>query len=154
MSNLVWGGAANSEQNRIMADWAANIIWGDERRFSDCTTMGVVEDDKLIGVMVFHNYDPHAQVVEYSGASCSAMWLTRASLGAMFGYIFEGMGCQMAVTRNSEHNKRLHRQLDAYGHTPHRIERLRGPDESEIIWTLTQESWAANKFNRRRKNDG
>lgn len=145
---IVWGGDSNPEENKAMARWAAAIIWPDGRQFGECTTMGVFNGTEVVGVMVFHNYDPVAATIEYSGASTSPRWQTARTNAAMFDYMFNQIGCQMVVTRNSEHNKRLHRQLLNYGHRPHFIERLRGRDEGEIVWTLTKERWEANGFHK------
>ena len=154
MIKLHWGGKRNAAENQIMADFAANLIWPDGRKFGECTTLGMIEDDVLIGVAVFHNYDPVAKTIEYSGASKSERWLTKKSVRAIFSYMFDDIGCQMVVTRNSERNTRLHRQLEAYGHQPHRIERLRGVTEAEIVWTLTREQWNGNKFNKGNVTNG
>lgn len=37
----------------------------------------------------------------------------------------------------------------AYGYTAHRIPRLRGRDEAEIILTLPEETWRASRFHKR-----
>lgn len=150
MVDLVWGSSSNPETNKILKEWAEQIIWPNGRNFAgDTVTMGVVDGENLIGVIVFHNYDRDAKIIEYSGASNTPNWLQGKSLLAMFAYPFEELGCQMVITRNSEHNTRLHRQLTAYGHTSHRIERIRGVNEAEFVWTLTKEQWASNKFMKR-----
>ena len=66
----------------------------------------------------------------------------------MFAYPFEHLGCQMTVTRNSARNRRLHRQLSAYGFQSFLVPRLRGRAEDEMIWTLTDDEWRANGFHR------
>jgi len=146
LSDLVWGGEVNQAENRIMADWAARIIWGDDSEFDRCTTMGVVRSKQLIGVMVFHNYSAQAKTIEYSGASTDPRWLSRVTVRSMFDYMFGQLGCQLVLTRNSERNTRLHRQLRALNHSPHRIERLRGENEAEIVWTLTREAWQESRI--------
>jgi hypothetical protein len=39
--------------------------------------------------------------------------------------------------------------LNAYGFERYRIPRLRGRDEAENVFVLTEENWASNKFNRK-----
>ena len=114
--------------------------------------MAVAHKGELIAVIVWHEWNPSSGVMEFSGAAISKRWLTKPVLKAMFDYPFRDVGCQMVVARVSEHNEALLRQLQAYGFTATRIERLRGPDEDEMICTLSREAWASNKFNRGNAN--
>lgn len=84
--------------------------------------------------------------MEMSAAADSPRWLTRPVLRAMHSYIFNDSGCQMALMRVSEHNKRMLRIAAAYGYQSHRIPRLRGRDEAEIVLTLTDDDWKKGKF--------
>lgn len=144
--DIVWGGKAAPLVNLIIGDFVAQRVWGDERGFEDFTSMGVVDDEKLIAGVVFHNYSPHARTIEISGASDSRKWLQRPVLHAMYAYPFEQLSCQMVVQRNSEHNEHLNRILRRFGFDEYRIERLRGPDEAELIFTLTKEQWLNNGY--------
>lgn len=108
--------------------------------------MGVFDDEKLIAVILWNNYQPEAGVIEFHGAGLTPRWLTRSVLRQMFEYPFEKIGCQMVVTRNSVTNRRLHRILKAYGFKDFPIPRLRGREEGEIIWTLTDDDWRKNGF--------
>lgn len=131
---------------RKVAKWVANRIEGCERGFGPCVAMSVGEP--WIAGVVFHNYSPESGVMEMSAAATSPRWLTRNVLHAMHNYIFADAGCQMAILRVSEHNKRMLRIAKAYGYQAHRIPRLRGRDEAEIILTLTVEQWRDNGFHR------
>lgn len=146
-----WGSANNADEHAVFVDWCNRHIWDDGSQLGGHVdaTMGVIDGDQIIAVMAYHNYNPTSQVIEYSGAATSKRWLQRHVLQKMFAYPFDELGCQMLVTRNSAKNTALHRQLTSYGHTPYVIPRLRGRNEDEIIWTLTSEQWADNKFNRR-----
>ena len=146
---IAWGGAANSEANRTIADFVADHIAGCERGFADFTTMGVRENDALVAGVVFHNYAPEAGVIELSAASTSKRWLTRPVLRAMFGYPFDEIGCQMVVLRVSERNAGMIAIAERFGFSPHRIPRLRGRAEAEIIFTLTDNDWRAHPANQR-----
>lgn len=129
-----------------LAQWCAARI-GLQRGFEPpYVTMGVFDDENLIAVVLYNNYQPEAGVVEFHGASVSPRWLARHVLREMFAYPFEQLGCQMVVTRNSAKNRRLHRMLKSYGFADYYIPRLRGRDEDEIIWTLTDEGWRENGF--------
>lgn len=102
--------------------------------------------DPIIAGVVFHNWSPEAGVMEMSAAADSPRWLSRSVLKAMHSYIFADAGCQLAVMRVSEQNERMLRIGKAYGYTPHRVPRLRGREEAEIILTLTDDQWKASKF--------
>lgn len=142
----VWGDQLNPELNDALANWAAAHIEGIRRGFKPCTTMGVFDGDELVAVMVYHNFDRPSGVIEVSGAGITPRWLTRAVLHEMFAYPFDQLGCQMIVMRVSENNSRLLRILTAYGFDHILIPRLRGRDEGERIFTLTDDAWRANGF--------
>ena len=133
--------------SETVADFVCKII-ALPRGFGNCKAIGVIDDDgRLVAGMVYHNWSPETGVIEMSGASTTPKWLTRPVLQAVFAYPFE-IDCQMVVMRVSEHDKRLRRQLTSYGFKPHEIPRLRGREESEIIFTLTDDDWKAGKFMR------
>ena len=109
--------------------------------------MGVF-DGTLIAAVVFNNYHPESGVIEMHAAASTPRWLTRRVLWEMFNYVFNRMGCQMAVLRVSERNNRLLRILTAYGFEHTVIPRLRGRDEGERIFWLTEEAWRSNGFHK------
>jgi hypothetical protein len=115
--------------------------------------MGVFDEKTLIAVILYNNYQPEAGVIEFHGAATDKRWLNRKTLWEMFSYPFVTLGCQLVVTRNSERNEMwngrgLHRLLKAYGFEDYRIPRLRGRDEDEIIFTLTDDDWRLNGFHK------
>ncbi|OCO98928.1 MULTISPECIES: GNAT family protein [unclassified Ensifer] len=146
---FVWAGAANSETNRTIADFVAAHIAGCGRGFADFTTMGVIDQGALVAGVVFHNYVPEAGVIELSAASVCKRWLTRQVLKGMFGYPFDELGCQMVALRVSEHNAGMIAIAERFGFSSHRIPRLRGRGEAEIIFTLTDNDWRAHPVNQR-----
>lgn len=109
-------------------------------------TMGVFDGETLVSVHLFNNYQPEAGVIEMHGASITPRWMTRKTLRELFTYAYERAGCQSVVMRVSERNKRLHRQLKAYGFKHVTIPRLRGRDEAERIYWLTDDAWRVNGF--------
>ncbi|WDZ78750.1 GNAT family N-acetyltransferase [Ensifer adhaerens] len=146
---IIWGGANNATVNRMIADFVASHIAGCERGFADFVTMGVVEDGGLLAGVVFHDYAPEAGVIELSAASTSKRWLTRPVLKGMFAYPFQEIGCQMVVLRVSERNAGMIAIAERFGFSPHRIPRLRGREEAEIVFTLTDNDWRAHPVNQR-----
>ncbi|MBP2237130.1 RimJ/RimL family protein N-acetyltransferase [Sinorhizobium kostiense] len=145
---LLWGGERDPATNRAIADFVVNHIEGCERGFAQFTTLGVMVEGQIIAGVVYHNYAPEAGVIELSAASTSKRWLTRPVLKAMFGYPFDEIGCQMTVLRVSEENRGMADIARRFGFTSHRIPRLRGRGEAEIIFTLTDDDWRAHPVNR------
>lgn len=151
MISTLWGGADNPDLNEALAAWCAARI-GLRQFEKPYTTMGVFEDQTLIAVILWNNFHRGAGVIEFHGAGLTPRWLTRSVLREMFAYAFEQLGCQMVVTRNSANNNRLLRMLTAYGFDHVVIPRLRGRDEDERIFWLTDDAWKASKFNKERKH--
>lgn len=141
---IAWGDASCPDRNRAMLEWAGAMLG--HPLAEPCTTMGVIDGDGLVAVVVFHNFSRRAGIIELSAASTTPRWLTRPVLRAMFGYPFRQIGTQLVVLRVSERNERMIGIALRFGFTGHRIPRLRGPDEAEIILTLTVEDWQANGF--------
>lgn len=149
MIQILWGSAQNPKVNDRLATWCAQKV-GLVRGFSEpFTTMGVFSGSDLIGVTVFHNYQPEDGVIEISGASASARWLPRSILFEKFSYIFDQLGCQLCVMRVSERNDRMIAVARKYGFTGHLIPRLRGRDEAEWVFTLTDDEWRKSRFHKR-----
>lgn len=147
--NIIWGGAGDPAANDAVAGFVAAHIDGCERGFADFTTLGVADEGRLVAGVVYNNYSPEAGVIELSAASTNRRWLTRPVLKAMFSYPFDEIGCQLAVLRVSEENRGMVDIARRFGFTSHRIPRLRGRQEAEIIFTLTDNDWRAHPVNRR-----
>jgi RimJ/RimL family protein N-acetyltransferase len=115
--------------------------------FGPCQAIGVINDDGLlVAGWVWHGWDPAAGTMEFSGASITPKWMTREILHKLFAYAFDEVGCQLIMTRNSASNKRLHRQLKAFGFTRYDVPRLFGRNEDGVFWTMTDTEWHASPF--------
>ena len=112
---------------------------------NDFCSMGVFEDGNLIAGTLYHNYYPETGIVELSSASISKRWLTKPVINAMFFLPFERLGCQLVVLRVSERNKSMIGIARKFGFEEVYIPRLRGRDEGEFIFTLTDDAWNAHK---------
>lgn len=149
MMQTVWASTTqDADLNRSFSMWASMRIFGHANGFPQATTMGVFNDKKLIACMIYHNYDRKAGVVEISGAASDRRWLRKYVLHEMFSAPFTDMGCQCVVMRVSPKPEQRHirRMLTSYGFTEHRIPRLRGRDEDECVFVLTDDAWRANGF--------
>lgn len=153
MKTLLCTDRTNPALNAELAEWAGRGIWGDKARgFGPCMTLAVSEDGKLAAVVVYHNYQPEAGVVELTTNSTTPRWLTRSVLHEMFALAYQGLECQLVVIRVSPSNTRMQRMLKAYGFQCYTIPRLRGRYEDELVFTLTDNCFWTNSFNKRLSN--
>ncbi len=144
---VVW--PSDPAMNQAVKMWIENRIWDDGRELPPCVTMGVFEDKKIVAGVAFHDYQPKEGVMEISAASESRRWLTRNVLKNIFGYVFNEARCQLCVARIDPDNSSLLRIFKAYGFNDIRIPRLLGRSKDQIILTLTDDDWKANKFERK-----
>lgn len=135
--------------DETVSRFVAGHIEGCERGFGKCKAIGVVHDGQLVAGIVYHNWNPESAVIELSAAGTDRRWLSRPVIKAMFGYPFDQIGCQMVVLRVSERNGVMCGIARRFGFREYRVPRLRGRDEAEIIFTLTEEDWRAHRVNRR-----
>ncbi|MBO0125126.1 N-acetyltransferase [Agrobacterium sp. OT33] len=152
---FTWGLAEKGEQTDRLAFLVADKIWpGRGFDFGHCRGIAVVKGDELAAGIIYHNYEPDAEVLEISAAAFMPGWMTRHTLQAMFDYPFISCGCQAVVHRVPDDDTAQHRMLTSYGHVRYRIPRLRGRDKADNIFVLTHEAWAGNAFNKRRFSNG
>ena len=112
--------------------------------------IGVIDEEgKLIAGIVYHHYDPPAEIIEISGASTSRRWLTRGTIARMYQYPFMQCGCQMVYQRTPADDEHLLGMLAAYDYTFTMVPRMFGRHRDGVICTLTVEDWQNNRFNRR-----
>lgn len=132
-----------------VAKWVAERI-GMPRGFSRNVAFGIVNSkDELISGLVYHNYEPEAGVIELSGAAVDRHWLTRDVLQFMYDYPFLDCHAQMLFQRNSAKNEHLNKQLRRWGYSEILIPRMKGRDEDGIVFTFTDDQWAAHPRNMR-----
>lgn len=134
---------------KAVGDLVASLIDGLERGFEEnFRAIGVIDSKgRLIGGMVYHNFNPEHGIIEMSGASLSKKWLNKRTMKAMFSYPFDGAKCQAAIMNTSAHDTALHRQLLAIGFAQYVIPRLRGKNEPAHLFVLTDDEWERSKFN-------
>lgn len=142
--NTVYAGAQSPELNELIGGFVASVI-GLGRGFEKFATMGVFNGDTLIAGSVYHNWQPEAGVVEISSASISKRWLTKPVIRAMFAFPFDHLDCQLVVLRVSQRNHVMCEIAERFGFQAYPIPRLRGRDETEIIFTLTAEQWREHR---------
>jgi len=144
MIRLVYGADAN------VHDFVRSTYGRSDIEFQGSATIGVSDDGTLIAGVIFHDWQPSAGTIEMSIAARSARWMTRPVMAALAKYVIEGAKAQLVVMRTSESNTRACRIAEGLGFTAHRVPRLRGRDDAEMIYTMAAEDLAENPFMRAR----
>lgn len=142
------GPRSSAELNTAIGDFVSNEIWGRPGQIENFCSLGILDGDRLVAGVLYHNHYPDTGVIEMTAASISKRWLTRPVLKAMFSLPFDRFGCQLCVLRVSENNKPMIRMAKAYGFAEYVIPRLRGRDEAEHILTLTDDDWRRSRFHK------
>lgn len=149
MEPLYFGPQSSADMNEAVGNTVSAAIWGEPGKLRDYCTMGVFLNGKLVAGTVYHNWHPDAGVIELTSASSTRKWLTRKVINAMFHLPFDILGCQMTVLRVSDRNQNMIGIARSFGFDETHIPRLRGRDEGEYIFTLTDDAWRASRFNTR-----
>lgn len=145
MIEYVWAGRNNPQDHDAICKWVSLHSFGHtENLWPDSSSYGVLKNGVPVAGVVYHDWKPAAETVQYSGAATDSSWLKGPSLHQMFSYMFDDLGCQMVLTGNAADNTGLHRLLRRTDHKLHIIERGWGRDHDLYLWTLTREQWEAN----------
>ena len=144
---MIW--AQRGDPNfRVLLAGLSSAIWGEPREVAGDTILALTDGEDVIGIVAFHNYDAKAGVMELSAAAETPRWLTRRDLHAVFSCVFNQCGCPAAILRCAPEDLRMARIATAYGFKRYEIPRLRGRDESEIVYVLGDDQWRANGFHK------
>lgn len=148
MTPHYFGPRSSPLENETVGRFICNLIWRRPDAVRDYCTMGVFDNGALIGGTIFHNWDAGNGVIELTSASITHSWLTRPVILAMFHLPFGLLNCQLVVLRVSEKNEHMIRIANRFGFTGVHIPRLRGRDEGEIIFTLTDDQWSRHRIHK------
>src|SRR5690606_1892027 len=95
---------------------------------------------------IYLNYYPESGVIELTSASDDKRWPPKRVVRAMFRQPFERLGRQLAVLVRSERNESMIKISRKFGFSEVYIPRLRGRDEGEFIFSLTDDQWRSSKY--------
>lgn len=141
---VILAGSSEPDLNRALAGWMEAQL-GLRRPFREpYSTMGVFHRNELSAALIFENYRDQEGTIEIGVASVSPKWLNRTVMNAMAEFVFGQLGCQMAVFRTSERNKEACTLMERVGFECIVIPRLRGRDEAEHFYCLTDDAWDQN----------
>ncbi|HKY52807.1 MAG TPA: GNAT family N-acetyltransferase [Anaerolineales bacterium] len=140
MSEIVYG-------DPTIDGWVATNLG--LRKWADSYSIANVKDRFILGASVLHNWYPETGIVEITSFSESPRWMSRKMINAVFGYAFDTLKCQMVVLRVSEINTRMINIAKGLGFEGYLIPRLRGKNEAEWIFCLTDDDWARSPYRRK-----
>lgn len=114
----------------------------------NATAMGVESDDgRILGVVVFHNWEPVFGTVECSAAADDARWLlARGAIASMWRYAFEVMGVQKVWSRTPSRNTRALRFVKAIGLTREAVLRRQFGNDDAVVSGCLKEEWYGRKI--------
>ena len=123
-----------------------------ELGFGNCKAIGVIDDrGHMIAGLVYNHYNPQAKTIEISAAALPGKyWMTRRTLGHMFGYPFRQIGCQMVFQRIKADDVYQMDQMERFNYMFVTVPRMFGRDTDGVLCLLTYEDWINNKFNKRK----
>ena len=135
----------------VVSAFVARLIPHCARGFGfNIKTIGIVDEGDLVAGIVYHNWEPEAGIIEISAAALPhEPWLSRETLKRMFQYPFLECKCQMVVQRIQADDERQQFMMARFGYTLVKVPRMYGRGRDGVIGLLTDDAWAANKFNRR-----
>ena len=136
----------NPAQNKAVGDFVSNLCFGRPGVMDSYCSMGVVHGGKLVAGTLFHNWHPECGVIEMTSASVDRRWLSRSVIQSMFTMAFNTIGAQLVTLRVSENNADMIAIAKRFGFDGVLIPRLRGRNEAEWIFTLTDDAWLNSRF--------
>jgi RimJ/RimL family protein N-acetyltransferase len=133
-----------------IAHWVGQRIafMGDGKSFGPCTAIGVVNDEQILGGVVFSDYRPMFSSIEASFASASPRWLTPNLVRSILSYPFD----QLGVNRISSHTPRkagpARRFLQKFGFVEEGVMREGFGDDDCIVSGLLASDWRSHRYYR------
>ena len=134
------------ELNAQTGAFVSQLCFGRPDQIERYCSMAVFHGDQMVAGTLFYDWDPLAGVLQLSSASTDRRWLTRRVVRAMFHMAFDMIGAQLAVLRVSERNAGMVEIAQRFGFRGVLIPRLRGRDEAEWLFTLTDDDWRASRW--------
>jgi RimJ/RimL family protein N-acetyltransferase len=119
-----------------IADWVGKRL--DITNFGPCTTLGIADEDGLIAGIVFNNYRS-AIGMEASIASTSPRWCSRGTLAAIFGYVFDQVGCRRLTATTEAKNQPVRAFLCHLGFREEGLLRHGFPQDDAVIFGMIRE---------------
>jgi len=132
--------------NAATGSFVSHLCFGMPDQIERFCSMAVFHNGGLVAGTLFYDWDATAGVLQLTSASTDRRWLTRPVVRAMFTMAFDMIGAQLAVLRVSERNAGMVAIAQRFGFQGVLIPRLKGRDEAEWIFTLSDDDWRASRY--------
>ncbi len=132
--------------NEATGAFVSQLCFGRPDAIEKFCSMAVFHYGHMVAGTLFHNWHPESGVIEMTSASTDRRWLMRPVVKAIFGMAFDMLGAQVAVMRVSERNADMVAIAQRFGFDGVLIPRLRGRNEAEWVFTLTDDAWRASRY--------
>jgi RimJ/RimL family protein N-acetyltransferase len=140
-----------------VAAWVASQIpqMSGGHDFGACQAVGVIgEDGRLLGGIVFHNWQAGFRNIEVSFASSTSRWLTRNLLRQILAYPFDQLQCQRITALTPKKNAQARKFLDGFGFKREGVVRRGFGNDDMIVSGLLAREWRASKWMATRRSLG
>ena len=133
----------------VVAEVVRRRIKGAEDGFGPCTAIGVIRQERLIGGVVYHNYQSHYKSIQVSFAFDSPLWATPTVLRAVCRYPFDQLGVVRVTSLAAKKNKRSRRMIESVGFKLEGVARKGFGDDDCCIYGLFRHEcrWLKDKKN-------
>jgi RimJ/RimL family protein N-acetyltransferase len=124
--------------------------WVGERvgitNFGLCTTLGIADESGLIAGVVFNNYREPA-TIEATIASTSPRWCSRGTLGVIFGYVFDQLGCRRLTAVTGSKNQPVRAFLCRLGFREEGLLRHGFKEDDAVVFGMIRDEcrWRGTK---------
>lgn len=136
-----------------VADWVAARIAhvGRGENFGPCAAIGVIDAaGRLLGGVVYHNWQESTGNIELSFAADTPRWLTRRIIGELLRYPFWQLGCIRVTGVTPRKATSARRFLDKFGFKREGLVRKGFGNDDAVISGLLRTEWEASKWSRPR----
>ena len=138
----------SAKLNTRFCNYAGQLIYGKPNDFGPSGTLGIYNNSKLLGVVVFHGWQPDYGVIEISGAASSPAWLCKRSIREIMHICFEQHQCQQIVSRMATDNERAIKIYKFLGFESVLLPNMRGKEKHEWLMVLTKDQWKTHRLNK------
>lgn len=115
--------------------------------FGPCAALGVVATDgKLVGGVVFHDYQPQWGNIQVSFAGERADWLTPRLIRAIMSYAFNQVGVNRITCLTPKRNRRARQFLQKFGFFHEGTIRKGFGTDDCIVSGLLRAEWEGHRF--------
>lgn len=145
--SIIYADNSNRCLNRVFCDFAQTIL-GKNIDFGPCSSLAVLDDGNIMGVVVFHDWHPEYSTVEITGASLRPSWLSRRIVHAIACVGFDVLGVNQIAARCDFENKATSRIFPALGFKCVSIPNMRGPGRPELFFYMTRSAWSKARLSK------